>query len=78
MSEQKIPIPSTPLRFLWYLGSKYKLLGIVAFLLVLVAETLNILIFYVSAKLVDAFTSAQTLVEQKEVLIHWGGLFLLA
>ena len=78
MSEQKIPIPSTPLRFLWYLGSKYKLLGIVAFLLVLVAETLNILIFYVSAKLVDAFTSAQTLVEQKEVLIHWGGVFLLA
>ena len=76
MSEQKIP--NTPLYFLWYLGSKYKFLGIASFLLVLVAETLNILIFYVSAKLVDAFTSAQTLVEQKEVLIHWGGVFLLA
>jgi len=78
MLEQKMSIPNTPLHFLWYLGSKYKFLGVVSFLLVLVAETLNILIFYVSAKLIDAFTSAQTLLEQKEVLIYWGGLFLLA
>lgn len=75
MSEQKIP--NTPLRFLWYLGSKYKFLGIVSFMLVLAAETLNVLIFYVSAGLVDAFTTAQSISEQKEVLYFWGGLFLL-
>lgn len=70
-------IPNTPLRFLWYLGSRYKFLGIVSFLLVVVAETLNIFIFYVSAQLVDNFTLAETLEAQKEVLVFWGGLFLL-
>lgn len=69
-------IPHTPLGFLWYLGSKYKFLGIVSFLLVVFAETFNILIFYVSAKLVDNFTLAASLVEQKEVLLFWGGIFL--
>ncbi len=70
-------IPNTPLRFLWYLGSKYKFLGLVSFSLVIAAETLNIMIFYVSAKLVDNFTLAESLAEQKEVLYLWGGLFLL-
>ncbi len=46
-------------------------------MLVLLAETLNVLIFYVSAKMVDAFTAAQSLSEQKDVLFFWGGLFLL-
>ncbi len=70
-------IPNTPLRFLWYLGSKYKLLGTSVFLLVLFAETLNVLIFYVSSQLIDVFTAAPTLIEQKETLLFWGGLFLL-
>jgi len=70
-------IPKTPLRFLWYLGSKYKSLGIISFLLVLFAETFNILIFYVSAQLVDNFTLAESLLEQNEVLYFWGGLFLI-
>lgn len=70
-------IPQTPLRFLWYLGSKYKFLGIISFLLVLFAETFNILIFYVSARLIDNFTLAESLMEQKEVLYYWGGLFLI-
>jgi len=70
-------IPQTPLRFLWYLGSKYKFLGIISFLLVLFAETFNILIFYVSARLIDNFTLAKSLMEQKEVLYFWGGLFLI-
>lgn len=69
-------IPNTPLRFLWYLGSKYKFLGIVSFLLVVFAEILNVSIFYVSSKLVDGFSVAGTLAEQKEVLTFWGGLFL--
>jgi len=70
-------IPKTPLRFLWYLGSKYKILGIATFLLVLTAETLNVMIFYVSAQLVDNFTLAESLAGQKEVLLFWGGVFLL-
>ncbi len=70
-------IPNTPLRFLWYLGSKYKLLGIISFLLVVVAETLNISIYYVSSKLVDTFTSVGTAAEQKETLLIWGGAFVL-
>jgi len=70
-------IPNTPLRFLWYLGNKYKFLGVVSFSLVAFAETLNVLIFYVSAQLVDNFTLAQSLSEQKEVIYVWGGLFLL-
>jgi ATP-binding cassette subfamily B protein len=70
-------IPHTPLRFMWYLGSKYKFLAAISFLLVFLAETLNIMIFYVSAKLVDNFSTAQNLSEQKEVLYVWGGLFLL-
>ena len=70
-------IPQSPMRFLWYLGSKYKLLGVISFLLVLFAETLNITIFYVSAQLVDSFVLADTLELQKEVLFFWGGLFLL-
>lgn len=70
-------IPNTPLRFLWYLGSKYKFLGAISFLLVVLAEVLNISIFYVSSKLVDSFSLASTLAEQKEVLALWGGLFLL-
>ena len=69
-------IPHTPLRFLVYLGSKYKFLGLVSFSLVLFAEICNILIFYVSAKLVDSFTLASTLSEQKETLLFWGGIFL--
>ncbi len=69
-------IPHTPLRFLVYLGSKYKFLGFVSFSLVLLAEICNILIFYVSAKLVDSFTLASTLSEQKETLLFWGGIFL--
>ncbi|OIP77120.1 MAG: hypothetical protein AUK16_02510 [Parcubacteria group bacterium CG2_30_44_11] len=73
----KQPIPATPLRFIWYLGSKYKFLGIVSFLLVFLAETLNILIFYVSSRLVDSFTLATTVDDQKEVIMFWGGLFLL-
>ena len=70
-------IPDTPMRFLWYLGSKYKFLGILSFSLVVVAETLNVLIFYISAHLIDNFTLSQSLLEQKEVLYFWGGLFLL-
>lgn len=70
-------IPDTPLRFLWYLGSRYKLLGIGAFALVAAAETFNVLIFYVSAQLVDAFTAAESLAQQQDVLIFWGGLFVL-
>lgn len=70
-------IPNTPLRFMWYLGAKYKWLGVISFLLVIVAETLNIMIFYVSAQLVDGFTLATTLEAQKEVLYFWGGLFLV-
>lgn len=70
-------IPTTPLRFLWYLGSKYKFLGTVSFLLVFFGETLNVLIFYISSRLVDNFTLATSLAEQKEVLIFWGGLFLV-
>jgi ATP-binding cassette, subfamily B, bacterial len=69
-------IPHTPLWFLWYLGSKYKVLGATSFLLVLFAETLNILTFYVSSRLVDNFTAADTLVAQKDVLLLWGGIFL--
>jgi ATP-binding cassette subfamily B protein len=75
--EKQTLIPKTPIRFLWYLGTKYKLLGITSFFLVLFAETLNVLIFYVSAQLVDNFTLAQTLVEQKETLFVWGTLFLI-
>ncbi len=52
-------------------------MGLVSFVLVLFAETLNVLIFYVSAQLVDNFTLAQSLAEQKDVLYFWGGLFLL-
>lgn len=70
-------IPNTPLRFLWYLGTKYKFLGAISFLLVIGAETLNVFIFYVSAQLVDSFTLAQTLDEQKAVLIFWGIIFLI-
>ena len=70
-------IPNTPLRFLRYLGSKYKFLGIISFLLVVVAETLNISIYYVSSRLVDTFTTATNVAEQKEVLLFWGGIFLL-
>jgi ATP-binding cassette subfamily B protein len=70
-------IPNTPLRFLWYLGSKYKFLGIISFLLVFLAESLNVMIFYLSAQLVDNFTTAETLIAQKEVLYFWGGLFLV-
>ncbi len=70
-------IPNTPLRFLLYLSSKYKFLGVVSFLLVFLAEVLNISIFYVSSKLVDSFTVASNLVEQKEILVLWGGIFLL-
>lgn len=70
-------IPNTPLRFLWYLGSKYKFLGAISFFLVVCAETLNISIFYVSSRLVDSFTGAESLVQQKEVLLFWGGVFLL-
>ncbi len=70
-------IPNTPLKFLWYLGTKYKFLAVVSFSLVIVAETLNVLIFYVSSRLVDSFTLAETIIEQKEVLIFWGGIFLL-
>lgn len=69
-------IPNTPLRFLWYLGSKYKFLGLLSFLLVICGETLNILIFYVSSRLVDGFSVATTLTEQKEALLLWGGIFL--
>ena len=69
-------IPHTPLRFLWYLGSKYRFLGILSFMLVVVAETLNIFIFYVSAQLVDTFTLAQSVAAQKEALLFWGGVFL--
>lgn len=75
--EKQTKIPKTPIRFLWYLGTKYKLLGITSFFLVLLAETLNVLIFYVSAQLVDNFTLAQTLAEQKETLLVWGTLFLV-
>jgi len=71
----KQPIPATPLRFIWYLGSKYKFLGIVSFLLVFLAETLNILIFYVSSRLVDSFTLATTVDDQKEVIMFWGVYF---
>ncbi|MFN3188447.1 MAG: ABC transporter ATP-binding protein [Candidatus Paceibacteria bacterium] len=72
-----ITIPQTPLRFLWYLGNKYKFLGIISFALVFFAEILKVLIFYVSALLIDNFTLAESLVEQREVLYFWGGLFLL-
>lgn len=75
MSEQA-KIPNTPLRFLWYLGSKYKLLGTISFLLVLAAETLNILIIYVSARLIDAFTLAETVTEKQQVLLWWGAVFM--
>ncbi len=70
-------IPKTPLRFLWHLGTKYKVLGTISFVLVFFAESLNILIFYVSAKLVDNFVLAETLDEQKTVLLMWGALFVL-
>lgn len=70
-------IPNTPMRFLWYLGTKYPVMGALSFVLVLFAETLNVLIFYISAQLVDNFTQVQSLSEQKEVLYFWGGLFLL-
>lgn len=70
-------IPNTPLRFLWYLGSQYKLLGIAAFALVTMAEIFNILIFFVSAQLVDAFTQADALSVQQDVLLFWGGVFLV-
>lgn len=69
-------IPNTPMRFLWYVGNKYKFLGGVSFLLVIGAETLNVLIFYVSSRLVDNFLAVDTLIEQKEVLLVWGGIFL--
>ena len=65
-------IPNTPLRFLWYLGKKYQVLGIVSFALVITAETLNVLILYVSAQLVDGFTLAETLAAQQEALVFLG------
>ncbi len=70
-------IPNTPLKFLWHLGSKYKFLGSISFFLVILAETLNVLIFYIAAQLVDNFIMAESLTEQKEILYIWGGLFLL-
>jgi ATP-binding cassette subfamily B protein len=70
-------IPNTPLRFLWYLGKKYPFLAALSFVLVAVAETLNIATYYISAKLVDSFTIAQSIEKQKEVLMFWGGIFLL-
>ncbi|MES2966768.1 MAG: ABC transporter ATP-binding protein [Patescibacteria group bacterium] len=75
-SQESTKIPHSPLRFLLYMGSKYKFLGIVSFLLVLGAEIFNILIFYVSAELVDNFTLATDLQSQKEILLFWGSLFL--
>ncbi len=76
VSQESTKIPHSPLRFLVYMGSKYKFLGIVSFLLVLGAEIFNILIFYVSAELVDNFTLATDLQSQKEILLFWGSLFL--
>ncbi len=69
-------IPRTPLKFLWYISSRYKTLGIVSLLLVLTAEIANILIFYVSAQLVERFTQAGSTVEQTHTVLYWGGLFL--
>lgn len=69
-------IPRTPLKFLWYISSRYKTLGVVSLLLVLTAEIANILIFYVSAQLVERFTQAGSTVEQTHTVVYWGGLFL--
>ena len=69
-------IPRTPLKFLWYISSRYKTLGVVSLLLVLTAELANILIFYVSAQLVERFTQAGSTVEQTHTVVYWGGLFL--
>ncbi|MFM2339466.1 MAG: hypothetical protein RLZZ360_102 [Candidatus Parcubacteria bacterium] len=69
-------IPRTPLKFLWYISSRYKTLGIVSLLLVLAAELANILIFYVSAQLVERFSQAQNQVDQANTVVFWGGLFL--
>lgn len=69
-------VPRTPLRFLLFISSKYKVLGIFSFTLVLLAEIANILIFYSSAQLVDRFAGATTTDEQLIVLLYWGGLFL--
>ncbi len=77
MSTQSTVIPQTPLKFLWHLGSKYKLLGAISFTLVFFAEAFNVSIYYVSSRLVDHFTAAQSLLEQKEVLLFWGSLFVL-
>lgn len=70
-------IPNTPLRFLWYLGNKHRFLGVISFLLVVAAETLNTLVIYISARLVDAFTTAESIIVKKDILLTWGSIFLV-
>ena len=70
-------LPRTPLKFLWYISSRYKTLGVVSLLLVLTAEIANILIFYVSAQLVERFAQAGSTAEQTDTVMYWGGLFLM-
>ncbi|MFM2381242.1 MAG: transporter ATP-binding protein, partial [Candidatus Parcubacteria bacterium] len=71
-------IPNTPVKFLWYLGKKHRLLGGASFLFVILAETLNTLLIYISARMVDAFSQADTLIAQKETLLSLSALFMLA
>ena len=70
-------VPNTPIRFIWYTAKPHMLWGAIAFLGVILAETINSSLPYLIGTFVDAITAAPTLDAQLNVAYVWSFIFLL-
>ncbi|MAZ56886.1 multidrug ABC transporter [bacterium] len=70
-------IPSTPLRFVWYITKSHWLLATGAILAVILAQVSELGAVYAISQLVDTFNSAVGKQEQLQVLFYWGVIVLV-
>ena len=69
-------IPQSPLRFVWYLTSRFKLIAMGGVLAVLVAAGAELAAVYAISELVDNFNAAKGIDAQLRVLFFWGAVFV--
>tara|TARA_B100000745_G_scaffold79036_1_gene48520 strand:+ start:280 stop:2067 length:1788 start_codon:yes stop_codon:yes gene_type:complete len=70
-------IPSTPLRFLWYITKPHQLLALWAIFAVLLAQISELGAVFAISQLVDTFSAASGKQEQLDVLLYWGIVVLV-
>lgn len=75
-SKPIVPIPATPMRFVWYASRPFLRYAAGTFFFVTIAQTLALTLPYVLKLLIDALTQASDALSLSNALIRYGALYV--